>query len=156
MPTVYRITRAPHAEISGEGARLYGGRWNHVGTPAVYASENRALAVLETLVHVNPRRVPTDLVIVTISIPETVPRTTWTEDHLPDRWHELNADEARDRGTQWLASNSAAVLWLPSAILPAESNIILNPGHPDHGRALIVETEPFAFDPRLVALRVPR
>jgi RES domain-containing protein len=58
MPTVYRIARAPYADLSGEGARLNGGHWNHVGTPAVYTAENRALAVLEPLVHVTPRRVP--------------------------------------------------------------------------------------------------
>lgn len=156
MPTVYRIARAPHADLSGEGARLYGGRWNHVGIPAVYTAENRALAVLETLVHVNPRRVPADLVFMTISIPETVPQTTWSADRLPDRWRELDADPARDQGTQWLTSRAAAILRLPSAILPAEANIILNPAHPDHTHAQIVDTRPFAFDPRLLALRVPR
>jgi RES domain-containing protein len=154
MPTVYRIARAPHADLSGEGARLYGGRWNHIGTPAVYTAESRALAVLETLVHVNPGRLPTDLVVVTISIPDTTPQTTWRVADLPAGWREIDADPARNMGTRWLTSRAAAVLWLPSAILPAEFNAILNPAHP--ARAWIVDTEPFALDPRLLALRVLR
>lgn len=153
MPTVYRIARAPFANLAGEGARHNGGRWNHVGTPAVYTADNRALAVLETLVHVNPRRVPKDLVVMTISLPDAGPQTTWSEDDLPARWREIDADPARDMGTEWLDSCAAAVLWLPSAILPAESNAILNPSHT---QASIIDAEPFAFDPRLLALRNPR
>lgn len=155
MPTVYRITRAPYADLSGEGARLAGGRWNHPGTAAVYAAENRALAVLEMLVHTTPRRIPPDLVLLTIGIPDGVPRTTWTEDDLPPGWRELGADAARDRGNQWLTAGAAAILWIPSAVLPAELNAILNPAHPEHARARIVERASFAFDPRLLALRAP-
>ncbi|MBA2670622.1 MAG: RES family NAD+ phosphorylase [Gemmatimonadetes bacterium] len=122
---------------------------------AVYAAENRALAVLETLVHTNPRRIPPDLVLLTISIPDDVPQTTWSVDDLPPGWRELGADPARDRGTQWLTARTGALLWTPSAILPAEFNAILNPAHPDHARARIAERESFAFDPRLLALRAP-
>jgi RES domain-containing protein len=154
MPSVYRIARAPYADLAGEGARLNGGRWNHVGTSAVYTAENRALAVLETLVHVHPRRIPKDLVLVTISIPDTAPQTTWTQADLPARWRDPGADLPRDRGTEWLVARVAAVLWLPSAVLPAERNAILNPAHPSHSQAQVVSTEPFAFDSRLLALRV--
>lgn len=155
MPTVYRITRAPYADLSGEGARLAGGRWNHPGTAAVYAAENRSLAVLEALVHTTPRRFPPDLVLLTITIPDTVARTTWTEDELPSGWRELGADAARELGTRWLTAHVAALLWVPSAVLPAEYNALLNPAHPDHARARIVKQESFTFDPRLVALRAP-
>ena len=37
--------------FDGEGARLYGGRWNHRGTRLVYASSTLSLAALECLVH---------------------------------------------------------------------------------------------------------
>lgn len=155
MPTVYRITRAPYADLSGEGARLAGGRWNHPGTAAVYAAENRALAVLEMLVHNNPRRIPPDLVLLTIEIPQSVPQTTWTEDDLPPGWREVGADPARDQGNRWLTARTGAILWIPSAVLSAEFNAILNPAHPEHARARIVERASFAFDPRLLALRAP-
>jgi RES domain-containing protein len=120
MATVYRIARAPCADLSGEGARLAGGRWNHPGTAAVYAAENRAFAVLEALVHTTPRRISPDLVLLTIAIPDTVARTTWTEDELPPGWREIGADAARDQGTRWLTARVSALLWVPSAVLPAE------------------------------------
>jgi RES domain-containing protein len=155
MPTVYRISRAPYADLAGNGARLAGGRWNHPGTAAVYAAENRALAVLEALVHTTPRRIPPDLVLLTITIPEDAAQASWAEEDLPSVWREVGADAARDRGTGWLGARTAALLWVPSAVLPAERNAILNPAHPDHPRARITGQESFAFDARLLALRGP-
>ena len=50
---LYRITQEKYADdFSGNGARLYGGRWNSEGLYAVYTSASRALALLETLAHV--------------------------------------------------------------------------------------------------------
>src|SRR6185436_5749555 len=67
---VWRITRAPHQALDGEGARLNGGRWNSEGKPVVYTSATLSLAALEYLVHVEPLLAPNDLVAMAIDLPE--------------------------------------------------------------------------------------
>ena len=42
-----RFSKLPNL---GEGAELYGGRWNSVGLPLIYCSEHLSLANLEILV----------------------------------------------------------------------------------------------------------
>jgi RES domain-containing protein len=153
---VYRITRAPYADLTGEGARLAGGRWNRPGRAAVYASGSRALALLETLVHVQAYRLPPDLVLLQVSIPESVSRESWSPDDLPDGWREIGADAALDRGDRWLREARAAVLRVPSALVPQEWNAVLNPLHPDHDRIRLVDVSPLRIDPRLVARPAPR
>lgn len=146
----FRITRAPYADLTGEGARLAGGRWNRPGRAAVYASESRALCALESLVHMRPNRVPPDLVLLRIDIPESVSQETWTANKLPKGWTGIGDDATRDRGDAWLESAQAAVLWAPSAIVQQEMNAIINPMHPDHRNMRIAESTPFTFDPRLL------
>ena len=53
MRTGWRIVKTKYAAqaFDGEGARLYGGRWNSPGLRMVYNSENVALAALEILRH---------------------------------------------------------------------------------------------------------
>lgn len=146
----YRITRAPYADLTGEGARLAGARWNRPGRAAVYASESRALSILESLVHMRPQRVPPDLVLLRITIPDSVAQETWSVDQLPEGWTDLGDDATRNRGDEWLESARSAVLWVPSAIVHQELNAIINPTHADHRNLQIVESTPFTFDPRLL------
>jgi RES domain-containing protein len=153
---VYRITRAPFADLTGEGARLAGGRWNRPGRAAVYASGSRALALLETLMHVQAHRFPPDLVLLQVSIPDSVSRERWSPADLPDGWQEIGADAAVDRGDAWLGEASAAVLRVPSVLVPQEWNAVLNPLHPDHDRIRVVDVSPLHIDPRLLAQRAPR
>jgi RES domain-containing protein len=148
--TVYRIARVPYADLSGEGARLAGGRWNRPGKPAVYSAQSRALAILEALVHFQPYRLPTDLVLLSIEIPGGVPQATWAESELPDGWNEIGAEAALDRGDQWLEAATTTVLWVPSVIVRQELNAVLNPRHPDHAKIRITAQPAFAFDHRLV------
>jgi RES domain-containing protein len=150
---VYRITRAPYADLTGEGARLAGGRWNRAGRAAVYASESRALAILESLVHVQPHRLPSDLVLLRVAIPEQLRRESWSLAELPEGWREIGADAALDRGDAWLRQGSAAVLRVPSVLVPEEYNVVLNPAHPEHSRIRVMEVVPFRFDARLLAER---
>lgn len=63
---VYRVCSAAYSDLDGEGARLYGGRWNSPGLAIVYTANTLALAILETRVHL--RRVPLDYVRLTIEI----------------------------------------------------------------------------------------
>ena len=45
-------------DLSGRGAETTGGRWNEVGLPVVYTATTRALACLETMVHLNAGGLP--------------------------------------------------------------------------------------------------
>lgn len=148
--TVYRLTRAPYVDLSGEGARLGGGRWNRPGHPAVYTGESPGITLLELLVHLRPDRVPTDLVLLSVEIPDPVSREEWAEQALPSDWRDVGAESCLDAGDAWLNGQTAAVLRMPSAIIPEEHNLILNPRHPDHQRVRIATQRDFEIDARLL------
>ena len=136
----WRLCRAPFADLTGEGARRFGGRWNTPGRPMVYAAATAALAVLEVRVHLDlpPELLPDDYVLMTIDL-----------DALPV---EPVADMPADPdafGDTWLEEQRTPVLRVPSAIVPESPNLLLNPAHPAAAGARIAGTRRFAFDPRL-------
>lgn len=149
MKQAWRIVKAKHAAtaFSGEGARLYGGRWNSVGTSVVYASGSKALAALESLVHLNPP-VLFKYVAIPIEFDESLLEKVaalpvdWTEEPPPP--------VTKDIGDLWVKAARSAVLELPSVIIPGEPNYLLNPAHPDFKKIAIGKPEPFSFDPRLL------
>jgi RES domain-containing protein len=148
---VWRITREPYQALDGEGARLNGGRWNSEGVAVVYTSTTLALAALEYLVHVDPEDVPEDLVAMRIQIPDGLPDERVRASGLPADWNEVPDHPACvRRGDAWAKDARAAVLRVPSAIVPEEENILINPRHTDAGRIAVVHTRAFAFDPRLL------
>lgn len=70
---------------------------------------------------------------------------------LPPDWNALPAPPACARlGDEWFKRANTPVLRVPSAVVPLESNFLLNPRHPDFGRIQIGETLPFGFDERLL------
>jgi RES domain-containing protein len=147
---VFRLCRAPFRALDGEGARLYGGRWNAPGRPVVYTAGTLALAALEYLVHVDPDAVPGDLVALTIDVPDDAPLEALDAAALPGDWARASEHPAcRERGEAWLRAGRALALRVPSALVPEETNVLLNPGHPDAGRVRVVAERAFAFDPRL-------
>ncbi len=152
MPVIaWRLTtrRDPAAAFDGEGARLYGGRWNRVGTPLVYASEHLSLAVLELFVHLDPEDAPRHLYRFRVELPddavERLPRA-----RLPRRWREHPAPDATAAlGSEWAARGGRLALAVPSAIVPDESNFLLNPAHPRFRELDVGAGEPFSLDPRM-------
>jgi len=136
----WRLCRAPFADLTGDGARLYGGAWNSPGRPLVYMASTAALAVLEVRVHLDLpfELLPDDYVLMTIDL------TDLAVEELPD----LPPDR-RAFGDAWLREGRTPVLQVPSVIVPESANLLLNPAHPDGGRARIVRTRPFGFDARL-------
>ena len=150
--TVWRITPARHAAhaFDGEGARLWGGRWNHPGTALVYCSSALSLAVLEYFVHLEPGLAPGDLVAVPAEIPGSVERSEIDETALPADWRTYPAPESvKDLGTDWVRSSRTAVLLrVPSVVIPRETNVLLNPAHPAFAKIRIGSPEAFSFDPR--------
>jgi RES domain-containing protein len=155
VPVLWRVCRAPFATLDGEGARLYGGRWNPPGVAMVYTATSLALAALETLAHTDPDLVPGDLVALRIETGGLdVPAPE--EAALPEGWRTGGAESRNQAfGDAWVNAATSALLLLPSALLPgaaapAEANVLLSPGHPDAGRVRIAEQVPFAFDDRLL------
>lgn len=147
---VWRITREAHQALDGEGARLNGGRWNSEGVAVVYTSTTLALAALEYLAHVDPEEVPGDLVAMRIEIPEGLSEERVLESDLPAGWNEVpDHPSCIKRGDAWAKTAATAVLRVPSAIVPEEENILVNPGHADAARILVAHTRAFAFDPRI-------
>ena len=149
---VWRITTARHAEraFDGEGARLYGGRWNHSGTPLVYTSLTLSLCALEYFVHLEPALAPRSLVAIRAEIPLDLRIGALDVGGLPSDWRVYPApDRLKDLGTAWARGTEAAALVVPSAVIPHERNVLFNPRHPDFGRIRIHPAEPFAFDPRM-------
>ncbi len=149
---VWRLCRARHSPTAfdGEGARLYGGRWNHKGLPVVYASATLSLAVLEVLVHHRVPIPPHEFVALTAEIPVRLKLETVSVQDLPADWR---ADPAPVRlqeiGSEWLQRASSLVLAVPSALIEQEFNYLINPRHSDFAHLSINAPIAFSFDGRL-------
>jgi RES domain-containing protein len=155
---VWRVTRKTHADepLSGEGARRYGGRWNHVGTAVVYTSESLSLAALEYLVNLPISDLPDDLVSVKIQIPESLTTKRISIDDLPDNWRAFPAiEQLKDIGADWARERTTSILIVPSVVIPTELNYLVNPAHEAIRKIEIVSVEPFALDTRLLRTQKP-
>jgi RES domain-containing protein len=149
---LYRISKRAHIkDLSGSGARLYGGRWNHRGVPLVYSSESRSLATVEFLVHVSLPNAPGDLSMATLEVPENITPKELNPSSLPKNWRDSPAPiELADLGTQWARSNTSLLLRVPSAVVEYEHNILINPLHQDLPRVKLVKVAPYKLDERLM------
>jgi RES domain-containing protein len=141
---VYRLVRKERADeaLSGEGARLYGGRWNPPGTAVVYASESRALAVLEAFVHLTLEARTMQFLLYAITLPARVRVQRYA------RRTRVSA-ASQNVGRAWIEEGAALALVVPSVIVPQETNYVLNVGHPQFTQVRAGKPEPFSFDERL-------
>ena len=147
---VYHIgTKKFSSQLTGEGAKLHGGRWNSIGTPCIYTAESISLCVLEYAANVNLHQMPSSLAITIYTFPEN----SWQEfspDELPPNWREIPAPaETQEWGSAKLLETTSIALRVPSVIIPSEHNYILNPLHPDFKKVRIKEILPFTFDSRI-------
>ncbi len=152
MIRAWRIVRDGRSvdAFTGEGARQYGGRWNSPGVPVVYTSEHQSLAALEMLVHLQPRFALRFVVFPVEFGEELVERLPDTA--LPAHWRGEPPGAATMRiGDAWAQAAQAAVLAVPSVVVPQETNYLLNPLHPAFGRISVQPPLDFSFDPRLLA-----
>lgn len=147
----WRICRQRYAAAaaSGEGARLYGGRWNSRGVRVVYASTSLALAALETFVNLEPNLHPKDLVSVQGEIPDQLAIDRLALKVLPAKWHKSRDESLRRFGDEWVRAEETEALLVPSAAIPGEWNILLNPAHTDFTKIKFGEPEAFDFDVRM-------
>jgi RES domain-containing protein len=151
LTRVYRILRKPYAKkpLDGEGAYRFGGRWSSPGTRLAYTAEHLSLAMIEYFVHIDPDDPPKDLVWVTAQIPDSVSRTSIPPKRLPATWRNIPAPpELALIGDAFARDRRAAILIVPSALAPAESNWLINPLHPDFAKIRLHPPERFRYDAR--------
>jgi RES domain-containing protein len=149
---LFRIARTQFiGDLSGTGSRLHGGRWNQKGTALIYASESRALAALEYLVHFPMALAPTDLSILRIDVPDDTDVKTVQMASLPRDWRAYPPPQNLPSiGTKWALSNETLLLRVPSVVVDAEFNYLINPSHPAFKRIRPRRPQPFVLDQRLV------
>jgi RES domain-containing protein len=152
---IWRICRERYAAsaFSGEGARLFGGRWNSRGVPMVYASTSLALAAVELFVHLEPNQAPGDLVAIAADMPPGEPSLEWDSATLPLNWWSDELAPVRDLGDRWIRERQSLAVMAPSVPIRQEWNVLVNPLHPRIPELRIGEAQPFLFDSRMFALR---
>ena len=140
--------------FSSDGGSRGSARWHVKGQPIVYTASTLPLAVLERLVHLKRTTGVIDHVFYEIIVPDKFVEILHTP---PSGWDDEPPGAAsQDFGTRWLRENRTAALCVPSAIIPAHTNLLLNPRHPDFSLNWVVAGPlSFRFDPRLVASRGP-
>jgi len=148
---VWRLLTARFAgtAFSGEGARHYGGRWNRKGVTMVYTASSQSLAMLEMLVQDEPLRAR--YVMIPAILPKRLKIERIVPDQLPANWRDPAArEQLQSIGTDWISRGSSAVLAVPSSVIPAETNYLLNPYHPSFAKIEIGQAQEFITDLRLI------
>jgi len=117
------------AAFDGEGARLYGGRWNSRGKSAIYLAGSQSLAMLEVMVHLNDYRLLASYVLFEVRLPADH-ITDLSDDQIPRDWQAQPAPTSTaEIGDAWLDQNAGLALAVPSVIVPREKNYLLNTRH---------------------------
>lgn len=150
---LYRIAtetrQYPADDLSGRGAAVSPGRWNHPGQAVLYTASSRALAVLETAAQLNACGLPLNRYLVEIEVTAQVwrKRRRWQPAALPVGWDAIPAGQSSVRiGADWLEARQSALLEVPSVIVPEETAVVINPVHPDARTLKARKVRPFAYD----------
>ena len=148
---VYRLARAKYANtLSGVGAAIKGARWNSKGVEVIYTASNRSLAMAEVAVHLSIANLPTDYMMTTIYVPNTILIDKVNQKKLPKDWNCFPpVHTTQIIGDTFVYTNKFALLQVPSAVTKGDFNFILNPHHIDFKKIKIIKTDRFPFDKRL-------
>ncbi|WP_080932025.1 RES family NAD+ phosphorylase [Pseudomonas fluorescens] len=141
---IWKIISPKYASeaFSSMPASRFGGRLNYQGTNAVYCASSRCVAILETMVHLEPTGTR-NLIAVGAKLNLSLPATVLSQADMPENWAQLPPSESmKEFGSRWLKSNISVALKIPSIVLPAEQIILLNPMHPDFQTLTIFTEEP--------------
>jgi len=150
---VFRITHTHYQDdLSGQGAKTYGARWNRPGTAMLYTGERLSLCALELLVHLGWKELQRNFVALSIFIPDDASIKLLDLDKLKTGWKE-DPDYTAYIGTAFLRSNEHLMMKVPSAVIPEEFNYLVNPAHPDFRKVKLRKSKPFIFDERLSAFK---
>ncbi len=143
---LYRICLAEYADkliASGKP-----GRWNREGEQMIYTASSMALACLENLVHRSGASLQAEFSVITLFVPPGISIASISDKKLGDDW-ENKLSLTRQTGSGWLRKGETAILKVPSAIIQAEFNFLINPMHPNFGEIKIIFKQAFNFDHRL-------
>ena len=144
----YRLVKRKWLKTAfdGEGARLYGGRWNSKGKACVYLASTESLAMLEVMVHLEDNQLLKEYALLEVTFPEEV-LMQLPEDVLPADWRaEPAPPSTAEIGDDWLEGRSSLALAVPSVVAPREMNYLLNPEHPDF-QAMVDSAKEVDFSP---------
>lgn len=150
--TGWRVVKSKFAAtaFTGESARIHGGRWNSPGVRVVYAASSLSLALLELLVNFEREELLGRFVAIPVEFPSGILHSIATEE-LPKSWRRLPPLPATQAiGNGFIASHAAAILRVPSAVVPLESNFVLNPEHHDFRKVVVGTRQAVRIDRRLV------
>jgi RES domain-containing protein len=148
---IYRVTTSAYKDdLSGEGARLYGGRWNLPGDAMVYFSNNLSLCVLEILVHLEFKILTNEYYFIEAEIDDSLLLELANPNFVDTNWGAMRLHKSTQRyGSNWIDSQKSLGLSVPSAVLPQERNILINPKHIDFAKLKIIRTISLDVDGRL-------
>ena len=149
MLRLWRIVTGSHPVWSGEGARIYGQRWNPPGLPAIYTGTSFAVCLIELLVHANRKSPPSGARFVEADVPDDVSRDRLDPGSLPgwDDPHDISIAQAF--GRDWIQSRRSALLIVPSVVTAGrDANVVVNPEHADAARISVGPETPVDLDPR--------
>lgn len=152
--TAWRITRKNYVKnaFSGEGAKIFGGRWNPIGYPMVYVAQNLSLAILELIVHLNDDSDITRFVAIPVTFDKSLVHVL-PQSQLPDNWFDLPISEQSQMvGKKWLEQQQSVLLQVPSSVVPSESNFLINPLHPQFAKLEIGSPQSLCIDQRISKL----
>lgn len=146
---VYRIASPKYIDdLSGVGAKLYGGRWNDKRTALVYFAGSRAMAVMELLVHLRPENLDGEYVLAVFEVPDDKFKTVEVRD-LPLDWKvEPATGDLKKIGNEFVAENGFLLMKVPSVLVEEEFNVVMNPIHIDVNKVKLISKRTFKFDLR--------
>jgi RES domain-containing protein len=143
---LWRISR--HRDLSGTGGLRAPGRWHDRGLPIVYLAESPAGALLEACVHTSVNDVPPSYVLLAVRAADAVSMETVQGSALPANWIE-HVEITREIGSAWLRASRSALLRVPSALVPATFNVLLNPLHSEAVKVVVEAAYEYPFDTRI-------
>ncbi|MBL7783197.1 MAG: RES domain-containing protein [Saprospiraceae bacterium] len=148
----FRLTKEQYKyDLSGKGSEITGGRWNSKGVAVLYTSFNRALCMAEVLVHQPAGKLSSDFWLTSIECPQEILSHEVNINDLPDNWRIFPPPLGlKAIGDSFILEQKNAGLIVPSAVVPGEKNLLLNPKHPDFCNIQIIQSEIFVFDSRLI------
>ena len=140
-----------HRSLDGSGGLSAPGRWHTVGQRIVYCASNPATALLEALVHakIDLEDIPVNFRYLEIDVPDTLTVEDVDVSKLPPSWRTDHA-ATRHIGDRWLRSGRTALLRVPSVIVPATWNVLINPRRPEISQVRIVRDHSHQIDLRLL------
>jgi RES domain-containing protein len=150
---LYRVVRQKYLyDLSGNGSKLFGGRWNSPGIPALYTSASKSLAVLEALTNAPPAILQNDFSILILEIAGKVLIDEFQEKDLPKNWKTYPAPvNLAKLGDKWLVAKKRLLLKVPSVVISSEYNFVINPLHKDMKKVKIIASERLELDTRVIS-----